>query len=148
MQEDTNKMINDFLMYYHRFWGEMRDLKQDFKGEFPSEFKFLIDVGYYENQPMYVIAEQMKISRSYITSLIEVLVERGMITRVTDNKDRRMKRIILTAEGRKFRKGYLEAFEKNWEKKLSSLSFKEHEELYKSIETIKKVSLKIQAAKE
>ena len=147
MEEDMNEMINDFLKYYHRFWGEMRNLdRKGLKGEFPSEFQSLIDLAYYENQPMYVIAEQMKISRSHITSIIESLVKKGMIMRVTDEKDRRVKRVVLTNDGLKIREKYLELFENNWNTKLSVLTTEEFEELYKSIKTIKKVSLKIQGA--
>ena len=30
-EDNTNKMIDDFISYYHRFWGEMRTLDRDFK---------------------------------------------------------------------------------------------------------------------
>ncbi len=136
--------IDDFLVYYHRFWLEMRSLKIEFKEELPSELGMLIEAGYYENQPLSTIADQTKISRSQITAIIEALVKQGMVKRVTDEKDRRIKRVIFTPKGREIREKYLEAFEKNWNQKLSSLSPEEFEELYKSIETIKKVSLKIQ----
>ena len=147
-ENNTNKMIDDFISYYHRFWGEMRSLDRDFKAGFPFELKGLIDIGYYENQPMYVIAEQMKLSRSQITSIIEVLVKKGMVIRVTDEKDRRINRVVLTAEGRKMREKYLEVFKKHWNQKLSSLTTEEFEELYKSIETIKKVTIKIMGSKD
>ena len=86
VEGNTNKVIDDFIVYYHRFWGEMRTLDRDFKAGFPFELKGLIDIGYYENQPMYIIAEQMKLSRPQITSIIEVLVKKGMVIRVTDEK--------------------------------------------------------------
>ena len=97
---------------------------------------------------MYVIAEQMKLSRSQITFIIEVLVKKGMVIRVTDEKDRRINRVVLTAEGRKKREKYLVVFKKHWNQKLSSLTTEEFEELYKSIETIKKVTIKIMGSKD
>ena len=58
-------------------------------------------------------------------------------------KDRRISRVVLTDEGRKMREKYLEVFKKHWNQKLSLLTTEEFEELYKSIETIKKVTLKL-----
>jgi hypothetical protein len=46
------------------------------------------------------------------------------------------------------REKYLEVFKKHWNQKLSSLTTEEFEELYKSIETIKKVTIKIMGSKD
>lgn len=57
-------------------------------------------------------------------------------------KDRRIIRIITTPEGRRIRDKYRKIFEDHIEQKLSLLSPEELEEFYKSVETIKNVSLK------
>lgn len=54
-------------------------------------------------QPMRVLAEHLRCDASNVTGLTDRLAERGLVERVPDAADRRIKLISLTREGRQVR---------------------------------------------
>ncbi len=79
-----------------------------------------------------------------MTLKVDQLAKDGFIERVTDKKDRRIIRIVLTPDGQDYIKTSKKTFNTNIKHLLASLSVDEVEELKKSIKTIKHVVLKIQ----
>ena len=61
-----------------------------------------------EGLPMRDIAESLYCDASYVTDMVDKLEERGLIERRADERDRRVKRIALTAEGARLRARGLE----------------------------------------
>ena len=61
-----------------------------------------------EGLPMRDIAESMYCDASYVTDMVDKLEEQGLIERHADERDRRVKRIALTAEGEILRARALE----------------------------------------
>ncbi|MBY0113360.1 MAG: MarR family transcriptional regulator [Phycisphaerales bacterium] len=57
-------------------------------------------------EPMRSVAECLGCDPSNITGVIDRLQERGLVTRVEDAHDRRVKRITATAAGRKLREAF------------------------------------------
>lgn len=147
MQNENNEMIDDFLVYFLRFYREMISLNDKFKEKISPEGLMILNTSYYENQPISVIAEQLNISRSHMTAQIDRLVKEDLVERIPDKNDRRMTRIILTQGGHKLREKSREVFEENWNYKLSSLSPEDVKKLYNSIETIKYILSKLQGAR-
>ena len=58
--------------------------------------------------PMRDIAESMYCDASYVTDMVDKLEDRGLIERRADERDRRVKRIALTADGERLRARALE----------------------------------------
>ena len=54
-----------------------------------------------EPLPMHRIAEKLKSERSNVTGIIDRLQARGLVERRADERDRRIKNIVATKEGRK-----------------------------------------------
>ncbi len=136
-----DEMLDYLLAFFPLFYIEIVNPKE-LKEKLPRNYMVILNSKYYENQPISVMADKLSISRSHMTGHIDQLVDDGLLRKVSDEKDRRIIRIITTPEGRRIRDKYRKIFEDHIEQKLSLLSPEELEEFYKSVETIKNVSLK------
>lgn len=61
-----------------------------------------------QSAPMVSLAKTLHCHDSNVTGLVDKLEQRGLIERCGDPKDRRVKLIVLTADGEKLRGGLLE----------------------------------------
>ena len=141
MEENMDKMIDYLLAFFPLFYMELVNPKE-LRERLPRNYMVILNSKYYENKPISVMADNLSISRSHMTSHIDQLVDDGLLRKVPDEKDRRIIRVVTTLEGRRVRDKYRKIFDDHIEEKLSLLSSIELEEFYKSVETIKKVALK------
>jgi len=141
MEENIDKMIDYLLAFFPLFYMELVNPKE-LRERLPRNYMVILNSKYYENKPISVMADNLSISRSHMTSHIYQLVDDGLLRKVPDEKDRRIIRVVTTPEGRRVRDKYRKIFDDHIEEKLSLLSSIELEEFYKSVETIKKVALK------
>lgn len=136
-------MLEDSIIYISLFNRELIKLSER---KFMKTFFRLLLIEQYDNPSMSVLAKALNISKTQVTSKIDELFDEGLIERVPDENDRRVLRIVLTAEGKKFIKEAHETVTEGMNQLLSSFSHKELEEISKSIEVIKNAVLKIQGA--
>lgn len=141
LEENMDKMIDYLLAFFPLFYMELVNPKE-LRERLPRNYMVILNSKYYENKPISVMADNLSISRSHMTSHIDQLVDDGLLRKVPDEKDRRIIRVVTTLEGRRVRDKYRKIFDDNIEEKLSLLSPIELEEFYKSVETIKNVALK------
>ena len=137
-----NKLIENLLAYLPLFYWIIINPKE-LKQQLPNNYWILLTSKYYEGQPLSILADRLSISRSHMTSIIDQLVDEGLLLKVPDKKDRRIIRIQTTPKGKHVRKMYQKIFKEYTMNKLSILTTKELEELHESVEVIKKVSLKL-----
>ena len=137
------EMLEDSIIYITLFNMELIKLSE--RKVIKTFFKLLL-IEQYGNPSMSVLAKTLNISKTQMTSKMDELVDDGLIERVPDENDRRVLRIVLTAEGKKFIKESHKTVAEGMNQLLSPLSHKELEELSKSIEVIKNAVLKIQNA--
>jgi DNA-binding MarR family transcriptional regulator len=144
-KERTEKMLDDFLVYFPVFYQKVISSK-DFhsKPTSPSYYQILGVLEHNESLPISVIGDILFISRPNMTSHIDKLFNDGMVERIPDEKDRRITRIKITPEGRKFIKKSRVHVEKNILENLSSLNSEEFEELFHAIKIIKATLMKIE----
>jgi DNA-binding MarR family transcriptional regulator len=97
-----------------------------------------------DSLPVSRIADRLYITRPQMTSLIDRLVELGMVERSEDNKDRRIINIHLTDRGREALKACENLIKDNTRKKLSNLEDAELEKLSDALKTITEIGSKLE----
>ncbi len=138
------EMLEDSIVYITLFNMELIKLSER---KFMKTFFRLLLIEQYGNPSMSALGKTLNISKTQMTSKMDELANEGLIERVPDENDRRVLRIVLTAEGKKLIKESHKTVTESMNQLLSPLSHKELEELSKSIEVIKNSVLKIQGAK-
>lgn len=138
------EMLEDSIIYIKLFNRELINLSER---KFIKTFFWLILIEQYSNPSMSVLGKTLNISKTQMTSKIDELVNEGLIERVLDENDRRVLRIMVTAEGKNLIKTSHKTVTESMNQLLSPLSHNELEELSKSIEIIKNAVLKIQGVK-
>ena len=93
--------------------------------------------------PMSEIGRRLGLSKPHMTSLIDAMVNEGLVKRQPDDKDRRIINIIITKKGCTFLHNSRKMLKENLKKNLSSLSSSDCELLANSLENIRKVLLKL-----
>lgn len=83
------------------------------------------------------LQQDLLIKASSITKLIDVLVEKGLVTRKTCPEDARLKRIYLTAEGREKEEHLYQISEMTEAGIVNNLSAQEYHQLIHSLKSIK-----------
>ena len=148
--EKVDKMIDnlsdDLSTYFPVFYSEMIN-SRELKDKLPRNYMVILNSKYFENQPISRMADNLSISRTHVTAVMDQLEKEGLLKRLPDESDRRINRIMVTPEGRKVRDKYHKIFKEHTQQKLSLLSSQELDELYNSIKTIKKVTIKMLRAK-
>lgn len=137
----TDEMLEDSIIYIKIFNRELKNLADK---KFMKTFFWLITIKNYDNLSMSGLAKTLNISKTQITPRIDQLVNEGLLERVPDENDRRVLRIVLTAEGEDLIKNSSVTVKEAMNQLLNPLSPEEIEELGRSIETIKSTVLKIQ----
>jgi DNA-binding MarR family transcriptional regulator len=135
------EMLEDSILYIKLFNKELLNLSGK---KFMKTFFWLLLIDQYDNHSMSALAKTLNISKTQITPRIDQLVNDGLLERVPDENDRRVLRIVLTAEGEDLIKNSNITVKEGMNQLLNPLSPEELEELGKSIETIKNTVLKIQ----
>jgi MarR family transcriptional regulator, 2-MHQ and catechol-resistance regulon repressor len=79
--------------------------------------------------PIKTLGEKVLLTSGSITSAIDRLEQRGLVTRTTDGGDRRSRIVRLTAEGRETIRQAFAAHKKHMEATVSSLDLEERAEL-------------------
>ena len=144
--EKVDKMIDnlsdDLSTYFPVFYSEMIN-SRELKDKLPRNYMVILNSKYFENQPISRMADNLSISRTHVTAVMDQLEKEGLLKRLPDKNDRRITQVVVTSKGRKVRDECQKIFKEHTEQKLALLSSKELDELYKSIETIKKVTIKM-----
>lgn len=99
-----------------------------------SQYRVLYCVAHSDNPPQSKLMEMMDVQASTLTLIVDVLVQKGWLTRVRGSQDRRQKRLSLTSEGEKVFKQIPEPSQKLEKLILKTLSKEE----VKSVQIIMK----------
>jgi len=140
-EELIEELLEDSILYLKLFNRELLNLSER---KFMKTFFWLVLIDQYNNLSMSALAKTLNISKTQITPRIDQLVNDGLLERVIDENDRRVLRIVLTAEGKNLLKKSNITVKEAMNKLFTPLSHDELEELGKSIDIIKNTVLKIQ----
>lgn len=91
-----------------------------------------------EGIQMSALGDQMSVSRANITSLVDRMVARGLIERVTNENDRRSVKAVITTEGKEILEKVLPDKEVFTSEVLNFLSDKEKEHFYELLIKVEK----------
>jgi DNA-binding MarR family transcriptional regulator len=138
------ELLEDTLIYTLLFNRELNNLGER---DFIKTFLWLISIEEYDNPSLSGLGKMLNVSKSQMTLKMDKLEQAGYTERIPDSEDRRIIRIVLTPEGRKFIKNSKKTVKEGMNQLLSPLDIGEIEDLKKSITTIKNVVLKIQEGK-
>lgn len=64
-----------------------------------EQFQVLVGLSAGDNIPQHVLAERMDLEPSSIARMLNRMEKRGLITRVEDEEDSRIRRVLMTEEG-------------------------------------------------
>ncbi len=89
-----------------------------------------------KNPPMKDVADYLSITPPSATSLIDNLINSGMITRKFDPEDRRVVKVEITKKGASFIGSHIEEVSRRMRKGLATLTAKEQDQLSKILTKI------------
>jgi DNA-binding MarR family transcriptional regulator len=138
------EIMGDTLVYITLFNRELNHLNEH---KFMKTLLWLTLIDEYGNPSISNLGKKINVSKSQMTSRVDQLVSEGLIERVNDNQDRRIIRIQLTKNGKEFLRNSQKNIETNMNELIAPLSVEDLEDLETSIQTIKKIVLKIQQSK-
>lgn len=136
MKKDITFELVDMLFNISRRMKEEMSFTNNLTHLSILQIQTLIFLNQHENSSMSDIADYFHIELPSATSLMNKLCEHKLVKRYEDEKDRRLVRISLTAEGKKLVEQATCARRKKLEKMLSYLSYREKTELLKILETL------------
>jgi DNA-binding MarR family transcriptional regulator len=109
----------------------------------PSHFHILFLLEDMGMQPMTEIGKHLQINKSNLTPLIQKLIDKGLVERISNEKDRRYVNIDLTIEGIKLLKSFKDKMADHLRSKLSALKPDELQRLSTSLVDVKDIMLKL-----
>ncbi|MGZ7209713.1 MAG: MarR family winged helix-turn-helix transcriptional regulator, partial [Methanobacterium sp.] len=100
-EERMNKMVDDLYLLFPLFRKKLFKHKKGLKeGQIPRSYYHVLGVLKKRGElPMSKIGNRVHISKSNMTSLIDKLVEDGLVERIPDKNDRRVINIKITDKG-------------------------------------------------
>ena len=138
------EIMGDALVYITLFKRELNQLNEQ---KFMKTLLWLTLIDEYGSPSISNLGKKINVSKSQMTSRVDQLVEDGMIERINDTEDRRIIRIQLTKNGKDFLKNSKKMIEGSMNELIDPLIVEDLENLRTSIQTIKKIVLKIQQSK-
>ena len=108
-----------------------------------SEFITLISISGNEKKSMSDLCRDVDLKSGSLTTLIDNLIEKGYVKREFDKRDRRKILVQLTTKGKDFVKIIKKSFEDNTFNKVEKLTVKDTENLFKAVDTIKEITIKL-----
>ena len=108
-----------------------------------SEFITLISISGNEKKSMSDLCRDVDLKSGSLTTLIDNLIEKGYVKREFDKRDRRKILVQLTTKGKDFAKIIKKSFEDNTFSKVEKLTVKDTKNLFKAIDIIKEITIKL-----
>lgn len=105
--------------------------------------RILLMLSHIGGLPTSEIGKRLFISKPGMTALVDKLIEEGKVKRVPDKDDRRIINIEITEKGKKAMKDNIILARNVIKKNISGISKKDIDELYNSLEKMKKIFSKI-----
>ena len=133
-EEKLNRMVDDLYLFFPLFRKKLFKYKKNLM------LKVLKKQG---ELPMSEIGRLVYISKSNMTSLIDKLVEEGLVERLPDKNDRRVINIALTDKGKDLLRNWRKHSNNEIKMNLSTLSDEDLEKFYNSVENIKDILLRM-----
>ena len=93
--------------------------------------------------PTSEIGKRMDISKPYMTTLIDRLIEEGLVERIPDKNDRRVVSVMATKAGKDFFRKFRNKARESIKKNLSNLSSEDISSFHDSIENIRIIISKL-----
>ncbi len=111
-------MMEDSILYIKLFNNELIHLGDR---DFMKTFSWLLLIESYDNPSISELGKISKLAKSQMTGKIDQLANDGLITRIPDEKDRRILRVELTPYGHNFIKTARNPIEENMKHLLSNI---------------------------
>lgn len=146
-KKEFEKMVDNILIYYPLFYRKIKTSINEEKtlkyGKTDGYYQILGMLLFWGPLPISKIGKQLYISKPNMTPLIDKLVKDGMVKRSRSDKDRRIVNVEITEYGKEFMIEARKIVEENIKENLKNLDENELKTLNKSLETIRKLALKI-----
>ena len=143
--EKLERIEDNLLLFFPFFYKKLMKGadEQDLRLHPTQQYPLLGRLMSEGDLPMSELGKRIFISKPNMTPLIDKLVIDGKVKRIPDNTDRRIINISITEKGRHFMGEHKKMLKANIKRNLSTLSEKDIETLYMSLENIKNILSKI-----
>ena len=139
-EEKLNRMVDDLYLFFPLFRKKLFKYKKNLmQKKIPHSYYHILN----GELPMSEIGRLVYISKSNMTSLIDKLVEEGLVERLPDKNDRRVINIALTDKGKDLLRNWRKHSNNEIKMNLSTLSDEDLEKFYNSVENIKDILLRM-----
>jgi len=144
-EERLNKMVDDMYLLFPLFRKKLFKHKKMLRqGQMPHSYYHVLGVLIKRGElPMSEIGRRVHISKSNMTSLIDKLVEEGLVERLPDKEDRRVINISITGKGKGSLWNWRKCSNEEIKKNLSVLSEEDMEKFVDAVENIKDILSKL-----
>jgi len=144
-EEKLNRMVDDLYLFFPLFRKKLFKYKKNLmQKKIPHSYYHILKVLKKQGElPMSEIGRLVYISKSNMTSLIDKLVEEGLVERLPDKNDRRVINIALTDKGKDLLRNWRKHSNNEIKMNLSTLSDEDLEKFYNSVENIKDILLRM-----
>ncbi len=134
MSDRAAEMMIRILLFYRELFKKGKLMK--LTGIQEAEFRLIHRLYYESPMSMSTLGGQLYISRPHMTTLIDRLIENGMVERLPDPDDRRVINVNITQKGRESLEGACKALKKSFKSQVSSLEFSDLEIICSSAERL------------
>lgn len=110
----------------------------------PSHLRIVFLLNNLGSMPVSVLAKRLFIAKPNMTPLIQKLIDKGLVKRVSNEEDRRIINIALTEKGHEYMNEQKQLLTYNLRMKLSSLKNEDLEKLSIALKYMKEVFSKIE----
>jgi len=141
--EIKDRVAGNFLALIPLFHKQVFRASQGISGITVAQYRVLGILMKAGPLPMSEIGRRLYISKPYMTSLADTLIENNWVERQQDSSDRRVIRITITPSGKKHLKESLEMYKNDFKQLLGDLNQEELERLSASLEHLQAILSKI-----
>jgi DNA-binding MarR family transcriptional regulator len=147
--EKLDSIAENILLFFPLFY---RKLLRN------ANVKYRLNPGNMELRSLFILAEEgtmhsselgskLGVSKPNVTPLVDKLIKKGYVSRLSDEKDRRVINISITEKGRRFIAGRRRVLAEKIKQNLSSLKTEEMDALYSSLETFRDIISRVGEAR-
>ena len=145
-KEKFEEIVENLFLIPHLFKKKL--MKHDLYNEeielSPSHFHILLTLIEKGSMATSELGKTLNICKSNVTPLVQKLIDKGMVKRITNESDRRYIYISITEAGKQFLTKHKELVVEHLKKKVCILNEEELEVLAVSLQNFKKVMMKFE----
>ncbi len=138
MDAEVRKIIETFPLFLRKMMHDFPFQETDFELN-KTQQKALHFVGFHEKAHMGEICRHMNMEKGSFTSVVDSLIDKGLVRRDRDGDDRRKINLLLTDTGKQFVADFEKKMSKHLKNKLDRLSTADRKKFHRAVNDLSEV---------